>query len=170
MGILDFLINRNKKDTDTPQTNLKTTEQTSYLNPIDGNTYTSEGGWKTYHPEKQRQEDGSNVETLQVILLSPGDVFEANTSTDSLTDFINEAGNKVKQIFSNSEISFELLLEFKIEQKERHTVKIATNNAVSNDVLQALYDVLISMNTIYSKSEPLSFQVHYAICKNDGRV
>jgi hypothetical protein len=133
----------------------------AYQNPVDGRTYVSPGGWKTYLPQgKVAPDSTAKVRLASVRLLNPQSDF-AELGVDVLSNYI-------KRVVSHAEASFAggkggtILAQFTCGARGQ-SVKLASKGEVDKALLQKFYEQLAAMEKLEVKGRDLAFQVEIQI-------
>ncbi len=123
--------------------------------------------FNVYYPDATRTlAPNQNVIMDAIQLVTPEDKVGANTTTAELSNFITAAEQKTQQIFAQNNAEFKLLLRFTIYPKDTYKVEIATQGDVANTALQTLHDELQTLPPIYTKTDPIVFQVAFTVKAN----
>ncbi len=99
-------------------------------------------------------------------VISNNSTIEDYDQYAELSNFITAAEQKTQQIFAQNNAEFKLLLRFTIYPKDTYKVEIATQGDVANTALQTLHDELQTLPPIYTKTDPIVFQVAFTVKAN----
>ena len=139
------------------------TDDKVYLNPVDGKAYVSQSGWKNYKPTNPRPRDPAQKVNLEnVVLLTPEPLITDRTTTAELIVFMQEAEKLAVQSFSESGKPFRVMAQFKCEPAG-HSVRLAYQGEVTEELLQAYYTALIAIKRMPVKHDDVSFQMELSV-------
>jgi hypothetical protein len=126
----------------------------AYRNPVDGKTYSAEGGWRTYEPKSGIVKSEEKVSLGAVRLLQDNDTIGARTTAAEIAAFIESAVAAGAAVFADHTSPVTLLVQFQC-LPQRHSVKLAYDGDASNEQLQAFYDRLGSLPPLAVSDEVL---------------
>jgi hypothetical protein len=138
-----------------------TPAEETYRNPVDGRTYTAEGGWRTYEPMGGVVESQEKVSLGTIRLLQDNATIGARTTAEKLAAFIDSAVAAGADVFANHTSPITLLVQFHC-LPQKHSVRLAYDGNVSDEQLQAFYDRLGSLPPLEVNDEVL-FQFSVAV-------
>ncbi len=132
-----------------------------YQNPVDGRTYVSPGGWKTYMPQgKSAPSSTGKVHLAGVRLLNPQSEF-AELGVEALSNYIKRVVSHAEDIFGHAK-SGSVLVQFTCGTN-RQEVKLATKGDVDKALLQKFHERLAAMERLEVKERELAFQIEVQI-------
>lgn len=136
-------------------------QASTYNNPVDGAQYTAD--WESYQSEKKT--NPKPVEVVTVKLLSTDMVLKKNTTAEEIAAFTIAVERNVQETLGTPTESFEMLLNILLSHNEDPQFGIAVTGDVADSTLTKVVDNLASLPKIYTKEEPVKFQLHFKINK-----
>ena len=128
-----------------------------YDNPVDHRSYITEGEFKTYKPETERDTTGQPVVTNGIRLLTGESDLKHRVRVEDLASFIKSAENRAYPILAKNNAPALVLVQFDC-QPNRFEVKIASQGSPQESILQALYEAMKSLSPLQTRGE-VTFQV-----------
>lgn len=132
-----------------------------YDNPVDHRTYITEGEFKTYKPETERDTTGQPVVTNGIRLLTGEPDLKQRVRVEDLASFIKSAENRAYPILAKNNAPALVLVQFDC-QPNRFEVKIASQGNPQESILQALHETMTSLSPLQTRGEVI-FQVELNI-------
>lgn len=104
--------NNNAKPTTATSNPDSLAGKSTYVNPADGKTYTTDGEYKKYTPEDGVKKVSGPVQPLNVVLLTDQSAIPAIINIDKLADFIKGVDNVVIKDLATVKDSGQIILQF----------------------------------------------------------
>jgi len=142
--------------------NVEQTSGDSFVNPVDGRTYTAEGGWKEHQPETPRPPSASKVTNQGIRLLTEQDKIAEATSVESLAAFIEKIEAVVVAAVPADEVSGAIMIQFTCS-RGAHVVELAQKGEIAKETLQAIYETLSKMDPLDVAAGEVKFQIEFSI-------
>jgi hypothetical protein len=137
-----------------------------YVSPVDGRSYTAEGGWDAYQPTTERAQAASRVTINQVRLLTSEREMAARTSVDELAAFCQEVARCAQHTIGDHDDATELLIRLRCTC-EGHDVELASRGDVSQPFMQALVDAVQQMARLPVQDGEVSFEIELTVSHGD---
>jgi hypothetical protein len=138
---------------------------TEYFNPIENQTYTSEGGFKAYRNGEQvtsisKGEKETKLE--KVILLSSEQELTANSSMAELQAIIEKTTKIFEDLFKTSDKSGKIMIQFELK-KNKNEIQFAVRDDIDLTVMKK-FEARVN-NTKYpkSKKDPVKIQLVFKV-------
>lgn len=139
-------------------------DNTQYQNPIDGKTYTANGGWQNYSPQNPQPADpNAKVKLEGVRLLNDQDTIAANLSTEDLSSYVKAVTTALEPVALEAKTPFQVMLQFELKPSEKATIQIASQGEVTDEILQKVYDASLSVTAPQPSAQPVSFQATVSV-------
>lgn len=130
-----------------------------YYNPVDGKTYIAEDGWHDYSPQNPQPTDpNTRVKLDNVRLLTDQTTIAANVDIGDLSNYIKAIVTVLNSATSEAQTPFQLILQFELKPHETVYVQIASQGEVSDDILQKVYDAILSVESPQPRQQSIAFQ------------
>lgn len=147
-----------------------TTSLKSYHNPIDQNTYRSEGGFKVYKGGKEVNPNDmpkNNITGLsEVVLLSSDDDFKKSITVEELQSIITRATEIFDEHFGKSEKAGYIMVQFDLGKK-KNQIQLALRDNIDLEIMAQFEKVIKKEKFAKSKSKPLKFQLIFRVSSKD---
>ena len=131
-----------------------TSAENSYNNPVDGKTYSAEGGWRTYQPESPLLKKLEKVSLGNVRLLQGEETVGSRTTPNALAAFVQSAVKAGAAVFADQPSPAQILVQFSC-LPGKHTVQLAYDGSISSAQLQHFYDALVALTPLQVSDEVL---------------
>ena len=128
-----------------------------YDNPVDHRSYITEGEFKTYKPETERDTTGQAVVTNGIRLLTGDPELKQRVRVEDLASFIKSAESRAYPILAKNNAPALVLVQFDC-QPNRFEVKMASQGSPQESILQALDEAMKSLSPLQTRGEVI-FQV-----------
>ncbi len=138
-----------------------TAAQSRYGNPVDKQTYTTSGQFKTYKPDIPRDTHGQRVTTEGVTLLTGEPDLRSRVAVQDLANFIKTAEARAYPELAKNMKAMAALVQFNCKPGKCE-VKLASQGEAAESTLQALYDVLSKLSPLDVSGEVV-FQVKFNV-------
>lgn len=136
----------------------------AYVNPIDKNTYVSEKGWKTYHPEGGVKWDAGSVQMEKIILLTDQQILTSLISIDSLGDYVNGIRAIVLKQLANVKEKGEVMIQYTLYAGKKPNIRLSYKGSLQEQPLLALKDKIdVRSKDIRTMKDSCVFQVLYSV-------
>jgi len=108
--------------------------KSTYVNPADGKTYTTDGEYKKYTPEDGVKTANGPVQPLNVVLLTEESKIPAIINIDKLADFIKGVDTVVIKNLTGIKESGQIILQFTLyaDKKPKQTISFKGNFKSTN--------------------------------------
>jgi hypothetical protein len=143
----------------------------SYLNPIEGNVYQAEGGWRVHRPAgRGLQETADPIEVKRIVLLTPEHELAVRVSTETLSDYLEKINQTVQDYLAAQDPGpgQDLLLQCEVQPPGEAEMKLASRPGIAAEVLQEVYDRLQALTAPEVSGGPIAFQVIFAAWGGSG--
>lgn len=144
-----------------PEKAERSSEET-FVNPVDGRTYTAEGGWKEHQPETPRPPSATKVTNQGIRLLTEQDKIAEATSVESLAAFIEKIEAMVVAAVPADEVSGAIMAQFTCS-RGAHVVELAQKGEIAKETLQAIHETLSKMDPLDVSAGEVKFQIEFSI-------
>lgn len=135
--------------------------ESRYDNPVDKKTYVTPGEFKTYQPDKPRDQRGQRVTTEGVMLLTGEPDLKARTTVQELAAFIKEVEVRAYTELAKNKSAMSALVQFDC-QPASCAIKLASQGDADKATLQALHDSLSRMPALKPRGD-VAFQVKFNV-------
>ncbi len=115
--------------------------QQRYDNPVDHQTYSASGAFRTYQPAVPRNTDGQRVMTERLILLTGEEDLKTRVTVADLVAFGKSAENVVYPELAKNAKPMALLLQFNC-LPGKFDVQMSSQGDAEQEVLQKVYDAV----------------------------
>ena len=143
--------------------NQQPLDDQQYHNPVDGQTYVTDGTWQTHNPASPAPEPTGPVKLEGVRLLADEQTIAASVSTEALSQYIKSISGAVEAVAKDSPTAFELLLQFELTAEKPVSVQISNQGEVPQELLQKIYEALNTLQAPAVTGNSVPFQAHYKI-------
>lgn len=143
--------------------NQQSQDDQQYQNPLDGQTYTTDGIWQTHTPTTPAPEPTGQVKLEGVQLLVDEQTLAASISPQALSQYIKHISIAVEAAVKESSESFELLAQFELTANIPVSIRMGNKGEATQELLQKIYEALITLPTPAVSGEPVKFQTHYKV-------
>lgn len=135
-----------------------------YQNPVDGKTYTANGGWQDYSPQNpQPAGPNARVKLGDVRLLTDQTTIAANISSEDLSNYIKAVVSALEPVAEETQTPFQVMLQFELKPAEKVSIQIASQGEVGNEILQKIYDTSLNVAAPQPSAQPIIFQATISI-------
>jgi len=140
----------------------------TYVNPVDGKSYTTDGEYKEYTPEGGVKTKSGPVQPLNVVLLTEQSKIPAIISIDELAEFIKGVDSVVIKQLSDVKDTGQIILQFTLFSDKKAKVAISYQGSIKTEHLNELSKKIevFSFN-IRTQKDSCVFQSVYGL--NEGR-
>lgn len=136
----------------------------AYVNPIDKNTYVSEKGWKTYHPEGGVKWDAGSVQMEKIILLTDQQILPSLISIDSLGDYVNGIKAIVLKQLANVKEKGEVMIQYTLYAGKKPNIRLSYKGGLNEKPLFALKELIDAKSkSVRTVKDSCVFQVLYSV-------
>lgn len=143
--------------------NQQSQDDQQYHNPVDGQTYVTDGKWQTHNPASPVPEPTGSVKLEGVRLLADEQTIAASVSTETLSQYIKSISEAVESVAKEALTAFELLLQFELVADKPVSIQMSNQSEVSQELLQKIYEALNAIHAPAVSGNPVPFQAHYKI-------
>jgi hypothetical protein len=126
--------------------------QSSYINPVDGKTYTTPGEFRTYQPASPKDQSKQRVKNEGIVLLTGEQDLVARATVEDVAAFITQAAARARIVLARHVGTAAVMVQFNCQPKLCR-VQIAGDGKPSKILLQALHDSLASMQALRTSGE-----------------
>lgn len=168
--ILGFLMSCSESPSEQAVSTRETVEEIpdeAFVNPVDGRTYTAEGGWKEHKPETPRVPSSAKISNNGVRLLTEQSKIAELIPVESLASFIQEIEAIVVAVVPKEEVAGAIMVQFTCSPGSQ-VVELAQNGEISRKTMQAVYDGLFKMKSLDIPSGEVKFQIEFLVAASDG--
>jgi hypothetical protein len=149
------------------------TDQT-YVNPIDGQRLTAEGGWLRYEPQgAQDEEETGSVIWKGSILLNPDEEYRQRLrDIDDLVRFGKDIDRTVQDFFTTGPLGSgeDLLLQCQVEPPGRASFQSSLRpGKLDEERVRGLYEALAGLEAFPVQHGPVRFQMVYTLWGGSGQ-
>ena len=130
----------------------------SYENPVDGQTISPPGGWKTYTPEGGVRRSRDRIQKREIRLLTGQNAVAERITVDLLVDFINRIEKTAQTTLDSSTGDATIVAEFSCIPGS-FSVELAHKGALSKELLSTLRDDLSRLQPLEVSKDEVVFQV-----------
>jgi hypothetical protein len=149
------------------------TDQT-YVNPIDGQRLTSEGGWQRYEPQGAHDEEESGpIICKGSILLNPEEEYRKRLrDLDDMIEFVRHVDHAVQGFFTTGPPGSgeDLLLQCQVEPPGRSSFQLSLRPGnLDEERVRGLYEALAGLEAFPVRQGPVRFQMVFTLWGGSGQ-
>jgi hypothetical protein len=138
--------------------------KSTYENPADGKTYSTDGKYKEYTPEDGVKPVSGPVQPLNVILLTDQNKIPGIISIDKLADFIKDIDNTVIKELAGVKEKGQIILQFTLYADKKPKVGLSYKGDLKTENLNKVSQkVEQSSLGIRTEKDSCMFQSHYGV-------
>lgn len=136
-----------------------------YVSPVDGQSYTAEGGWNTYQPTTPEGAPVTSKVTIkQVRLLTPQRELAARSSVRELAAFCHEVQRCAQRAIGDRDDAAELVIRMRCTP-EGHDVDLSSRGAVPQPVMQAFFEAVKQLARLPVQDGEVSFEIELTVSR-----
>ncbi len=134
-----------------------------YLNPADGNTYSTPGAFKTYEPEGGITPQYGPAVLQKIILLTDERTLERVISIDTLTHYLDSDSNTLATVFKDYKQKGDLLIQFTLYDRKQPKITVSYDGSFDTIILRQL-DNRLQRNCSYyrTNTDSCTYQTLYS--------
>ncbi|PSK92607.1 hypothetical protein [Taibaiella chishuiensis] len=135
-----------------------------YLNPADGNTYSTSGAFETYGPEGGTTPKYGPAVLQKIILLTDEPTMERVISIDTLDSYFDADSNTLAAVFKDYKQEGDLLIQFTLYAGKQPLIIVANNGNFDTAILRHLDNALQRNCSYYrTRMDSCTYQAFYRI-------
>lgn len=115
------------------------TGKNTYVNPVDGKEYSTEGEFVEYIPEGGVKEQEGRVRSGGIILLTSESELSNMISVEELADFIKEVDALIVQELAEVEEQGKLVIQFTLHSEQASVISMGYEGELNEDELGTLF-------------------------------
>jgi hypothetical protein len=136
-----------------------------YVSPVDGRSYSAEGGWNAYQPTTPEGAPATSKVTIkQVRLLTPQRELAARSSVRELAAFCHQVQRCAQRAIGDRDDVAELVIRMRCTP-EGHDVDLAGRGEMPQPVMQAFFEAVKQLARLPVQDGEVSFEIELTVSR-----